>query len=122
MVHQLESLPDFKKFQRANSKEYIQEIKGRFNDTDLEGEALKKTQDLIRSKDWDKVNDISNAQLHDTKDMYPEDVVENYIKPNFGTRFLTYEELKQLPAPTNLSGFSKGGVVERNIDDNRRYL
>ena len=80
---------------------------------------MEKTRDLIRSKDWDKVNDIEHAQLYDTRDLYPDDVVENYIKPNFGTRFLTFEEMQQLPKPTS---FAKGGMVERRMNDNRKYL
>ena len=119
MIYQMENLPEFKQWQRANSQEHIQEIKGRYNETDLEGDALEKTRDLIRSKDWDKVNDIEHAQLYDTRDLYPDDVVENYIRPNFGTRFLTFEEMQQLPDPTS---FAKGGMVERRMNDNRKYL
>ena len=133
MIHQLERMPEYQQWAKANSRVAIGEIKGRNNNMRLAGDELQKARDFVRSGTWDNVGEIENVGLTDLRDevykagkatdLAP---IENEAKRRFGTIYLTDDELNQIKPMLDESGgaapFKTGGMVERNTGDNRRYL
>lgn len=133
MIHQLEQMPDYQQWAKANSRVAIGEIKGRNNNMRLTGDELQKARDFVRSGTWDSVGEIENVGLTDLRDevykagkatdLAP---IENEAKRKFGTIYLTDDELNQikpmLDESSGAASFKTGGSVERVSDDNRRYL
>lgn len=132
MIHQIENLPEYKQWAQQNTQMNIREIKGRHNETNLQGPVLDKVRDLIRSGNWSMVDDLKNAQLVDATSLAAGRYVdmnayEKAVKDRFGTLYLTPEEAVEAKsmvqtAPKPPEEYAKGGSVERVSGDNRRYL
>ena len=114
MLHQIEQLPEYIRWARDNTYRYVNEIKGMFNETNLEGPILEKAQDFVRTGNWDHVNELAHAKLVDgraighnikgesatkgTRIDLPDEVVEQALKNQFGTVYLKEEEIEPAKA------------------------